>query len=278
MDKQRQLTTILSIAGSDCSGGAGIQADIRAAALHGVFAATAVTAVTVQNSRGLAGMDVMSAASVVSQIEAVFEDVRPDAIKIGMIGSLDNGIAIADFLKTKARGIPVVIDPVMKATAGGNLSADIADMASFYACTLSPLATVVTPNLNEAKIFGCYNEDPADAAKALLHKLRCTAVVLKDGHSEKNIITDVLAFSDGKGDVTVDRVSASKIECNNLHGTGCSYSSILAAELAKGISIKEAFRIASTDMKAIISRSGGYSLGQSPYGPLNMFDYHLSAL
>ena len=271
---QRQLTTILTIAGSDCSGGAGIQADLRAAAMRGVFTSTAVTAVTVQNSHGLSDMVVMPQHIVVGQIMAVFQDAIPSAIKIGMVGSLENGIAIARCLKEYAATIPIVIDPVMKASSGGNLSASIETMVDFYKEELCPMATVVTPNLDEAGIFGASGDSQSEQAIFLLDILNCKAVVLKGGHSDNDAITDVLAIRLEHNDTVTDTVTSPKIDCRNLHGTGCTFSSLMAADMAKGFSIKDAFRSASLTMKDIIAKSSGYSLGCSEYGPLNLFNYH----
>lgn len=273
---QRQLISILTIAGSDCSGGAGIQADIRAAALRGVFATTAVTAVTVQNSHGLTDMIVTKPSAVIGQMKAIFEDSPPMAIKIGMIGSLENGRAIATFLKEYCRDIAIVIDPVMKASAGGTLSADKDHIIGFYVNDLFPLATIVTPNLEEAECFGAYKGDEAAKATLLLKKFKCRGVVLKGGHSAGNLITDTLAEYAADDVIVMHSVTASRENCRNLHGTGCTFSSILAAELAKGSNISEAFRTASWTLKGIISDSSGYSLGNSGYGPLNLFNYRTS--
>lgn len=274
---QKHLISIMSIAGSDCSGGAGIQADIRAAAKCGVFASTVVTAVTTQNSHGMSEMIVMSPETVISQMKSIFADSRPMAIKIGMLGSIDVGMAVAKFLKDYCGGIPIVIDPVIKASAGGNLTTEAEAMADFYKSELSPLASIVTPNLNEAKEFGVSDKMQEDIAIELLNTLKCRSVTLKGGHSEGDFITDTLAFHNEKGQVGVLALSASKIECRNLHGTGCTYSSILAAQLAKGSSIEEAFATAFWLMKGLISASSGYTLGDSAYGPLNLFNYHIGA-
>lgn len=275
---QRQLISILSIAGSDCSGGAGIQADIRAAALRGVFATTAVTAVTVQNSHGLNEIVVMNPTTVINQIKAVFQDSIPKAIKIGMIGTLENGRVIASFLREYCQDIPIVIDPVVKASAGGDLSTDTGHIVDFYISELCPLATIVTPNLDEAKRFGANRGNEVETAHALLKILQCRSVVLKGGHSSEDMITDTLAERAADNSILTSSVTASKENCHNLHGTGCTFSSILAAELAKGRSISESFLSASWILKGIISDSSGYFLGKSEYGPLNIFNYQTSII
>lgn len=275
---QRQLISIMSIAGSDCSGGAGIQADIRAAAARGVFATTAVTAVTIQNSHGLSEVVVMDPDTVTGQMNSVFEDSRPMAVKIGMLGSIGNGMAVADFLREHGEEIPIVVDPVMKASAGGALAQKADDIANFYANILCPLATVVTPNLDEAITLGGKGNTQEELATSLLGVLKCRAVVLKGGHANGNLLTDVLAIRRNHGYMEVMTVTASKVDCHNLHGTGCTYSSILAAELAKGRTIEEAFHTSSWLMKGFISESASYSLGNSLYGPLNLFNYHTNII
>lgn len=269
----RKLISILSIAGSDCAGGAGIQADIRAAAMRNVFASTAVTAVTVQNSQGLKALNPISPEALLAQIQCIFEDCRPNAIKIGMLGSIENGRTVVSFLRDYAKEIPIVVDPVMSATAGGHLSLNPSEIHDFYVHELCPLATVVTPNLQEVEKFGCRKDNIGSTAECLLDKLGCKAVVIKGGHSQDAIITDTLAMPGLPGSIIMHMVSSSRISCHNLHGTGCVYSSLLASEIAKGKDISEAFKITSWQMKAIISQSCDYKLGNADYGPLNLFDY-----
>ncbi len=269
----RQLISILTIAGSDCSGGAGIQADIRAASLCGVYATSVVTAVTTQNSNGIRDIVEVNPESVIRQLECVFEESAPQAIKIGMLGSLEIGETVVAFLRDNAANIPIVVDPVMSATAGGNLTPNSKDIVSFYTDELSPVSTIVTPNIPEAERFGCLRDNPDDTAMALLYRLNCMAVVLKGGHSDGELLSDILAVKNQDGKNSIERVTASRIECHNLHGTGCTFSSMLAAELAKGNSITDAFHTSSWKMKTLIADSRGYSLGHSRYGPLNMFDY-----
>ncbi len=270
----RQLISILTIAGSDCSGGAGIQADLRAASTRSVYASTAITSVTVQNSRGVTETFVMSPDMVEKQMMSVFEDTNPNAIKIGMLGSLENGKTVVEFIKKYGAGIPVVIDPVMKATSGGDLVEYNSAMKTFYMSELFPLATVVTPNLEEIRFF--VPEDDItykEIAASFLNNCSCHAVILKGGHSEEDLITDLLAFTDYSGHISFREVTTSRMKCNNLHGTGCVYSSIIASEIAKGKPLTEAFQITSFLMKSFIAESSGYRLGKSEYGPLNLFNY-----
>lgn len=275
---KRELTTILSIAGSDCTGGAGIQADIRAAAANGVFTMTAVTAVTAQNSHGVSAVYPVPPSILEAQLNDILEDVRPDAIKIGMLGSCENGETIARVLKNY-RGIPVVIDPVMSSSAGGDLNSSTGQILELYLSKLFPIATVVTPNLIESELFlkQTTAKGGADSieefAGSLLRLFRSEAVVLKGGHSSGDILTDTLAYRSESGIVRFKTFCSRRISCKNLHGTGCVYSSLLASELAKGRDLSRAFTNASAMIKEFISDSTGYDFGSSDYGPLNTNDY-----
>ncbi|MBD5355941.1 MAG: hydroxymethylpyrimidine/phosphomethylpyrimidine kinase [Bacteroides sp.] len=271
---QRNLISILAIAGSDNSGGAGIQADVRAAALRNVFCSTAITAVTSQSSNGMSGMTLVNQDFLIQQIKDVFIDASPLAIKIGMLGSLDNGFAVTEFLHKYAKAIPIVIDPVMMITAGNNIISDSGKLTDLYVNHLCPLATIVTPNLEEARILGASGTTQRELTASLLNILRCKAVILKGGHSKGNLVTDVLALTCQDSSIKFYEVTASKEYCKNLHGTGCTYSSIVAAELAKGYSIIDAFMTASWLMKSIINQSTYYHYHNSNYGPLNLFNYH----
>lgn len=274
---QRKLVTLLTIAGSDCSGGAGIQADIRAAAACNVYSMTAITAVTSQNSHGICNLLPLSPADVKSQLDAISQEIVPDAIKIGMIATPGNASVIAEYIKSLPTDIPVVTDPVLTSSAGGTLSQDLNGMAQALKSLIFPLSAVVTPNLLEAKFFlGCSDveirESPAEVvARRLLDIFGCEAVILKGGHASGNVLTDTLvtrSFPDSKF-----QYSSKRIECKNLHGTGCTYASALAAELAKGNGIEKSFFKTSALLNRIISESCGYDFGASCYGPLNILDY-----
>lgn len=277
----RRLTTILSIAGSDPTGGAGIQADIKAAAACGVYAMTAVTAITSQNSRGVSLVSSLPSETLTAQLKDVTEEIMPDAIKLGMMGSLENAKVTAEFLQSLPVGIPVVIDPVATSSAGGDLCNDRKSLRDFYKEELFPLATVCTPNIPEALSFLDYPSaivsDNADGMKQLakdfLNKFHSNSVVLKGGHSGSDILTDLLMTADGEC-VTF---RAQKLNCKNLHGTGCTFASMLAAKLASGEDLKSAFRETSKLIHKIIAESCDYSFGTSNYGPLNLFDYHTNS-
>lgn len=274
---QRKLVTLLTIAGSDCTGGAGIQADIRAAAACGVYAMSVVTAVTAQNSKGVANILPISYHDLKAQLQAISEEIIPDAVKIGMIGSIDNCEVIADFLETLPSSIPIVVDPVLASSAGGDLSSNKPKLADLMISRLFPLSDVVTPNLKEAeyfigKTFDCVNHGSTQGIAAELLKIfRSKAVILKGGHLSGNILVDTLVSKEDPD--TPRKYRSKRIVCKNLHGTGCTYASILASELAKNNTIGNAFFKASSMINDIISKSIDYDFGASNYGPLNVLDY-----
>lgn len=194
-----------------------------------------------------------------------------------MIGSVMIGNAIVSFLKESGYSGPVVVDPVLSATTGFQLCKDPDELVNFYKNTLCPVTTVITPNLTEASRFLIdvdINEiDRLRLAETLYRELGCN-VVLKGGHSSDNIAADILFAFDQKSKKEYSVIFESeKYDCHNLHGTGCTFSTILAASLAKGLSISDAFKAASCSTKEIIRKSNGYVYGHSSNGPLNLFDY-----
>lgn len=260
-----KLLSFLSIAGSDPTGGAGIQADIRVGTNLGLHVMTAITTVTVQNSHGLSAFQNISPSLLQRQLNAILQDVVPDAIKIGMVGSIDNIFTIVDFIDTLPQKVPVVVDPVMIASTGGSVFSNDGDkkgkLIEAYVDKLFPRATVITPNLKELEFFtGSRQID-----ESTLQKLNCRAAVIKGGHTESDVIQDILLTKNEKLGVKHERIS-----CENLHGTGCVFSSLLAAYLAMGDSLKDAFVKTSRRIYIIISKSRQYMLGRSSYGPLNI--------
>ena len=222
------MKTALSIAGSDCSGGAGIQADLKTMTLNGVFAMSAITALTAQNTTGVSGILEVSPAFLAQQIDAVFPDIRPDAVKIGMVSSAPLIATIAERLRFyQARHI--VVDPVMVATSGAKLLRD--DAVTALCEKLLPLAEVLTPNIPEAEILsGMTIQNAADmerAAQTISEKYGC-AVLCKGGHQIND--ADDLLWRDGAGKWFKGR----RIDNPNTHGTGCTLSSAIASNLAKG--------------------------------------------
>ena len=231
--KDMKMKTALTIAGSDCSGGAGIQADIKTMTMNGVYAMSAVTALTAQNTTGVTGIQESSPEFLEMQLDAVFEDIYPDAVKIGMVASGELIRAIADRLRHYDAG-NVVIDPVMVSTSGSALMRT--DAVNTLVEELLPLATLVTPNIPEAEVLSgrtiSTKEDMIEAAKQIGDENHC-AVLLKGGHSV-NDANDLL-YAEGR----LTWFQGKRIDNPNTHGTGCTLSSAIASNLAKGFSLEE---------------------------------------
>lgn len=226
---------ILSIAGSDCSGGAGIQADIKTISALGGYAASAITAVTVQNTLEVRAIQTMPPEIVRAQIEAVMEDLQPVAIKIGMVYDLQIVRVIADCLR---RYTPryVVYDPVMVSTGGRKLMTD--ETIEEIKKELLSLATLITPNMNEAAVLtgkSIHNIQEMQEAAEILTDHFHTSILIKGGHLKGEIMFDILHTAES----IVHVYKEQKIESNNLHGTGCTLSSAIATCLAKGHPIQE---------------------------------------
>jgi hydroxymethylpyrimidine/phosphomethylpyrimidine kinase len=257
------IPNILSIAGVDPSGGAGIAADLKTFAALGAYGMAAVTAVTVQNTRGVRGFTLMEPAFVADQIEAVFDDIRVDAVKIGMVGSAAIAAAIAEVLRRHgARHI--VLDPVMVAKGGDALLT--ADAVAAIRERLAPLAEVVTPNLPEAAVLlGAAEPHDLDGMKAMAHallRLGPASVLLKGGHLDGPDSADV--YCDGE---TMEVLTAPRLATKNTHGTGCTLSSAIAALLPSHPRI-EAIRLAKEYVTRAIRGADRLDVG-SGHGPLN---------
>lgn len=257
----------LTIAGSDSSGGAGIQADLKTFSALGVYGASAIVALTAQNTRGVTAIHDAPPDFIVAQIDAVMDDLAVGAVKIGMVSRVETIEAIADTLvRRKVRN--VVVDPVMVATSGARLLAP--DAIAAVRERLLPLALLVTPNLPEAaELLGCgVARDEAEMieqAKAL-RDLGAKAVLVKGGHGEGAESVDILVGEDG----AVSRLAAPRITTRNTHGTGCTLSSAVAAELAKGRSLVEAVSTAKAYVAAAIAAADGLDIG-SGHGPVHHF-------
>lgn len=260
-DRSRQhRPTVLSVAGSDSIGGAGIQADIKACMALGVFAMTAITAVTAQNTVGVRSYVNVGAESVRAQLEAVFDDVCPGAVKIGMVPDGATAVAIAEVLARRYAG-SVVLDPVAVATSGDRLSDDSA--AAEMVRRLFPMATVVTPNIPEARMLSgmdiATQSDMEAAARAIIRRYGCRAVLLKGGHlvdasvhtadKEQPHVSKPAADTETACtvDILVQAVDAPArvfegpvVHTSNTHGTGCTLSSAIAAYLSRGYALEEA--------------------------------------
>lgn len=228
------MKTALSIAGSDCSGGAGIQADLKTMTMNGVYAMSAVTALTAQNTTGVSGIMEVSPEFLQEQLDMIFTDIRPDAVKIGMVSNPRLIRVIADSLY-RYEAERIVVDPVMVATSGASLMEQ--DAREALKKELLPLAAVVTPNIPEAEVLAGISiqnqEDMCRAAEKIFKNYHC-AVLVKGGHSI-NDANDLL-YAEGENLWFYGK----RINNPNTHGTGCTLSSAIAANLAKGYSLKEA--------------------------------------
>ncbi len=254
------MKTALTIAGSDSSGGAGIQADLKTMTLNGVFAMSAVTALTAQNTTGVQGIFEVSPAFLAQQIDSVFTDIRPEAVKIGMVASVGLIEAIAERLRFY-RAENVVVDPVMVATSGARLISE--DAVDSLKEKLFPLAEVLTPNIPEAEVLtGMPIRSAADmeAAAAEIGRAYGCAVLCKGGH-HLNDANDLL-YRDGG----FRWFTGKRIDNPNTHGTGCTLSSAIAANLAKGFDLDTSVERA----KAFISGALGAMLDLGAgSGPMN---------
>ena len=228
-----KMKTALTIAGSDCSGGAGIQADLKTMTMNGVFAMSAITALTAQNTTGVRAIQESSPEFLKQQIDAVFEDIPPDAVKIGMLASSELVRVIAERLRYYGAK-NIVLDPVMVATSGSALIKT--DAVQTLIEELLPISTLVTPNISEAEILSGMSikckEDMLTAAKLIGDRHHC-AVLLKGGHS----INDANDLLYSKGELIW--FEGKRINNPNTHGTGCTLSSAIAANLAKGYTLAE---------------------------------------
>lgn len=252
------MKTALSIAGSDSSGGAGIQADLKTMTMNGVFAMTAITALTAQNTTGVKSILESTPEFLKDQIDAVFEDIRPDSVKIGMVSSKSLIEVIASRLSFyKAQNI--VVDPVMVATSGAKLLQD--DAINTLTSCLLPLATIVTPNIPEAEILSnmqIHNkEDMIKSAKIIGDKYNC-AVLLKGGHCVND--ANDLMYADGE----FTWFEGKRINNSNTHGTGCTLSSAIASNLAKGYDLKTSVKRAKDYISGALSAMLDLGKGSGP--------------
>jgi hydroxymethylpyrimidine/phosphomethylpyrimidine kinase len=256
----------VTIAGSDSSGGAGIQADLKTFAALGVYGASVITALTAQNTRGVRAIYDVPVDFVAAQIDAVFSDLDIAAVKIGMLSQAAIIEAVAMDLGRHRAG-NIVLDPVMVATSGDRLLA--ADAVEALRMTLIPRALVVTPNLHEAAALTgasvARNEREMEIQAREILALGARNVLIKGGHGSGDESVDLLV---GEGDVL--RLSARRVDTKNTHGTGCTLSSAIAAGLAKGFDLKAAARAAKAYVTAAIAAAGSLHIGHGR-GPLHHF-------
>lgn len=249
---------VLSIAGSDCSGGAGIQADLKTMSAMSVYGMTAVTALTAQNTTGVYGIFDVTPEFVANQLDCVFTDIRPDAVKIGMVSKAENIAVIAEKL-IQYQAENIVLDPVMVSTSGSRLLAE--DAMAVLAKELLPLATVMTPNIPEAELLAQMDirtETDMETAAKIIAETYQGSVLVKGGH-QTSTANDVL-YQDG----SIIWFYGERIDNPNTHGTGCTLSSAIACGLAKGKSIAESIQDAKEYLSTILSANLDLGQGNGP--------------
>lgn len=253
-----KLRTALTIAGSDCSGGAGIQADLKTMTMNGVYAMSAITALTAQNTTGVRAIQESTPEFLKQQIDAVFEDIYPDAVKIGMVSSAELIRIIAERLRHyNAKNI--VVDPVMVSTSGSSLMKN--DAIQTLIDELLPLASLVTPNIPEAELLSGLTiqtaEDMITAAKKIGATYHCS-VLLKGGHSI-NDANDLLY-----ADQSLLWFEGKRIDNPNTHGTGCTLSSAIASHLARGFSLSESVKRSKDYISGALEAMLDLGMGSGP--------------
>jgi hydroxymethylpyrimidine/phosphomethylpyrimidine kinase len=261
----KSIPNVLTIAGSDSGGGAGIQADIKAISATGSYACSVITAITAQNTQGVSAVMPISTHMVSAQLDSVFSDLTIDAVKIGMLADADIIKTVADKLR-QYQPKHIVLDPVMVATSGDSLIQS--DAVQALIDQLIPLATVITPNIPEAvKLNGKQTEqgfNAAETAKALLEN-GANGVLVKGGHSQGASSDDILVTSRGQ-----HLYSAERVETNNTHGTGCTLSSAIASYLAQGYELAPACDMAKQYITKAICAADRLNVGKG-HGPVNHF-------
>lgn len=257
-ERRKNMRTALTIAGSDSSGGAGIQADIKTMIANGVYAMSAITALTAQNTTGVTGIMEVTPEFLGEQIDNIFTDIRPDAVKIGMVSNASLILKIAEKLR-EYQAENIVVDPVMVATSGSKLISD--EAIDTLKEQLLPIASVLTPNIPEAEVLSGMEiktkEDMIAAAKFISETYSC-AVLCKGGHS-LNDANDLL-YRDG----TCKWFHGKRIDNPNTHGTGCTLSSAIASNLAKGYDIAKSVSCAKKYIQGALAANLDLGKGQGP--------------
>jgi hydroxymethylpyrimidine/phosphomethylpyrimidine kinase len=266
---ERETPTALTIAGSDSGGGAGIQADLKAFARCGVHGASAITAITAQNTTGVEAIHAIPPQTILAQVRAVLADIHVDAVKVGMLGTVDGTLAVAQALDDLPAGTPVVVDPVMVAESGARLLDRDAERALVE--QILPRASVLTPNLPEARVLagrpdvsGETQGEEAEALARALLALGPRAVVVTGGHRDRAV--DL--FFDASHPEPVE-IGGERHRDGAAHGSGCTHSSLLAAQLALGRTPLQAARVA-RELTGAAVRDGLRDVGAGP-GPVDVF-------
>ncbi len=255
-----KMKTALTIAGSDCSGGAGIQADIKTMIMNGVYAMSAITALTAQNTTGVSSISEVTPDFLADQMDMIFTDIRPDVVKIGMVSNSELIKTIVERL-TFYKAAKIVVDPVMVATSGADLM--LSEAVTTMKNSLLPIATLVTPNIPEAEVLtGMKIENENDMVKAAIYinQTYGCSVLLKGGHSI-NDANDILCQNG-----VIKWFYGKRIDNPNTHGTGCTLSSAIAANLAKGFNLETSVQRAKDYISGALSAQ--LNLGQGS-GPMN---------
>lgn len=269
----KKYPRVLTIAGSDSGGGAGIQADIKAISATGSYAASAITAITVQNTLGVSAVHNVPVEIIKGQISAVLSDIGADAVKIGMLSTAELVLAVKESL-VEAGVTNIVLDPVMVATSGDRLIDE--DAVDILAHELAPFARVLTPNIPEAEILAgvriSSQKELPDVARTLSEKIsaaggRKVSVLMKAGHLEDDELVDY--FYNAEEDHIIE-LRSRRVHSNNTHGTGCTLSSAFASYLAQGFGLDEAAVKAKEYISSAIEHGAEYEIGHG-HGPVNHF-------
>ena len=268
--KNRSYYRLLTIAGSDCSGGAGIQADLKTFAAMGCYGMSVITALTAQNTVAVEAVQVIPADFVGKQLDAVLDDIGVDAVKTGMLCNAEIIQIIAKRLKTN--GITrIVVDPVMVSKSGVKLLSD--EAVNSLKSNLLPLAALVTPNIPEAELLAgqpIKDRSTTEVAGKKIASFGAQAVLIKGGHSRENGSDDCLCITGNDGKTVTHWFEGDRINTNNTHGTGCTLASAIAANLAKSLDIKEAVQASKKYLEEALRKGSEYRLGKGT-GPVHHF-------
>lgn len=266
MNPQKTYPIVLSVAGSDSSGGAGIQADLKTFSALGVYGATAITAITAQNTQGVFSQQALSPQMVYEQITAVVDDLSPKVVKIGMLSNVDIVHAVANALSQYS--LTIILDPVMVSSSGHRLlSLEGQDALKEK---LLPMATLITPNIPEMEALTGMSLTTFDEKQKAAHYLidsGAKAILLKGGHEEGDIKTDIL-YSVHEGEMQIDTFASDTIPSKNIHGTGCTLSSAIAALMARGYALPNAVSEAKRYVSEAIRSGADIKIGHG-FGPVN---------
>ncbi len=263
----KQYKRVLTIAGSDSGGGAGIQADIKTISAMGCYASSVITAITAQNTQGVQSVEGVSPTMVAQQIRAVLDDIGADAVKIGMLHSADIVQAVSETLKHYSMH-NIVLDPVMVSTSGHQLIEKSAIQSLVQ--NLMPIVRMITPNLPEAEILSgkrlTCKDEMTDAAREMAEKYH-VSVLLKGGHLTDDALFDVLFDHETN---TLYELPSTRVQTRNTHGTGCTLSSAIASGLAQGLNLPDSVQAAQTYIREAIAAGAEYKIGNG-FGPVAHF-------